>query len=167
MQTVVHCDNTSLFTGWLLTGSVIAFVATIKETSVNTGFYYRSLLLSRNRASLAQHEKHRCCAACTMVSFDILTTPEDVHCGDSLEINVSGTEISLLWNSSCWGLSQQRLELYSLDEDSPCREESRCQRRYKCHCAYSLRWNRFHPASTEELKISHLPCRAHFAAHGS
>lgn len=59
MQTVVHCDNTSLFTGWFSTGSVLAFVATIKETHVNTDIYYRALLLFRNRPSLAQHEKHR------------------------------------------------------------------------------------------------------------
>lgn len=58
MQTGVHSDNTSLFTGWLLTGSVFAFGATAEETHVNTGFYCRALLLSRNRANLEQHERH-------------------------------------------------------------------------------------------------------------
>ncbi|KAK2523951.1 hypothetical protein Q9966_011871 [Columba livia] len=31
-----------------------------------------------------------------MVSFDILTTPEDVHCGDSLEIN---SPVYLIWDT--------------------------------------------------------------------
>lgn len=68
MQTGVHCDNTSLFTGWLSTGSVFAFGATAEETHVNTGFYCRALLLSRNRAWKAQ-----------VLSFVILITPEDLR----------------------------------------------------------------------------------------
>lgn len=36
MQTVVHCDKTSLFTVWPLTGYILASVAVVKEKYANT-----------------------------------------------------------------------------------------------------------------------------------
>lgn len=52
MQTVVHCDKTSLFTVWPLTGCILASVAVFKEK-------YRHLIQS----PLVAQEQTRLCIA--------------------------------------------------------------------------------------------------------